>query len=220
MSAFRSLHVYRDGEARSAAMNMAVDEALLDQAEAPSLRFYSWQKPSLSFGYFGRYGDIAPHAAEREVVRRWTGGGIVLHGMDLTYSVVIPAKSVERIASSRFIYKQIHDAIRRALSAHTAVALATEDAPRVSEVCFANPVAADVLVGGRKIAGAAQRRTRAGLLHQGSIQYESLSAGFGETFACALCSEWRAMLFKCELFERAQRLADAKYGTTDWLRQR
>ena len=87
-----------------------------------------------------------------------------------------------------------------------AVALAAEDAPKVSEACFANAVAADVLVNGRKIAGAAQRRTRAGLLHQGSIQYEALPITFAEAFASALCPEWRETSFTPELLARAEQI--------------
>ena len=215
-----SLLFYRDPEPRSAAMNMAIDEALLDQTTVPSLRCYQWRRRALSFGYFGRYAGLAEHEKEREIVRRWTGGGIVLHGNDLTYSVVIPSATVECIASSRIIYEQIHDAIRRSIPDETSVALATEDAPKVSEACFANFVRADVLVHGRKIAGAAQRRTRVGLLHQGSIQYEALPAAFPDAFASALCCDWRPAVFKPKLLERAQRLAEIKYGTAAWLRRR
>ena len=73
-------------------MNMAIDEALLETAVIPTIRFYRWRSPALSFGYFGKFSDVAIYAAERDLVRRWTGGGIVFHGDDLTYSIVIPAK--------------------------------------------------------------------------------------------------------------------------------
>lgn len=220
MPALANLLVYEEAEPRSAAMNMAIDEALLEQATAPALRCYQWRKPSLSFGYFGRFAEVAEEEGKREIVRRWTGGGIVLHGVDFTYSVIIPAQKTTRIASARVIYEQIHDAIRRSLSSHIAVVLAAEDAAKVSEACFANPVAADVLVNGRKIAGAAQRRTRAGLLHQGSIQYEALPVTFTDAFASALSPQWRRTVFEPELLERARRLAEEKYATADWLRQR
>ena len=201
-------------------MNMAIDEALLEQRPAPALRCYRWRKPSLSFGYFGRFAEVAQEEGKRDIVRRWTGGGIVLHGTDFTYSVIIPAQKAVRTAGPRFIYGQIHDAIRRVLSAKIAVALAADDAPKVSEACFANAVAADVLVNGRKIAGAAQRRTRAGLLHQGSIQYEPLPVTFAEAFASALCPEWSESSFTPELLARAEALTEEKYATAGWLRQR
>ena len=90
---FATLAVYKDSQLHSAAMNMAIDEALLESATVASIRFYGWHSPALSFGYFGRFSDVAIYAGERDLVRRWTGGGIVFHGDDLTYSIVT---SVER----------------------------------------------------------------------------------------------------------------------------
>ena len=87
---FSLVHAYQDASARSAAMNMAIDEALLEHATVSSIRFYRWHSPALSFGYFGKFSDVAIYEAERDLVRRWTGGGIVFHGDDLTYSIVIP----------------------------------------------------------------------------------------------------------------------------------
>jgi lipoate-protein ligase A len=87
---FGALNVYHDIASRSAALNMAIDEALLEHASLPSIRFYKWDHPALSFGYFGGFADVANYAPERDLVRRWTGGGIVFHGDDLTYSIVIP----------------------------------------------------------------------------------------------------------------------------------
>jgi len=219
--AWTSLQVFDDAEPRLAAMNMAIDEALLEHAQVRSLRFYRWRRPSLSFGYFGRYADARELGDERDLVRRWTGGGMVLHGSDLTYSIIIPKTSDDGIAGSRLVYEQIHETIRRVLSAGPAeIALAVTDAPKISDACFANPVTADVLVHGRKIAGAAQRRTRAGLLHQGSIQYEALPAGFPETFAAELCPRHTQINFTSQLLTRAEELAVTRYGSEAWLRRR
>ena len=204
MHTLRVLHVYDDAEERSAAMNMALDEALFELAAAPSLRFYRWRQPSLSFGYFGRYADVADQQATREIVRRWTGGGVVLHGTDLTYSVILPARDDTKLPPSREIYAAIHDAVRQALTSHVAASLAQRDAPKLSEACFANPVAADVMVGERKIAGAAQRRTRAGLLQQGSIQYDKLPTDFRESFAAAICPASKQKNFAPEMLRHAQ----------------
>src|ERR1700716_2090288 len=185
------LHVYDDREPKSAALNMAVDEALLAEVPAPTLRFYRWRQPSLSFGYFGLYAEVAGQSREREIVRRWTGGGIVPHGDDLTYSVIIPASHSFFAPSSPEIYSALHDAIRGALDANGVQAtLANSAAPKVSENCFANAVRADVMSGEQKIAGAAHRRSRAGLLHQGSIQHRDLPAGFRHDFAQTLCERY------------------------------
>ena len=147
------LLVYDDVEPNPAPLNMAVDEALLACAVTPVLRFYRWQTPSLSFGYFGRYAEAADRADGREIVRRWTGGGIVPHGDDLTYSVIIPASHSFFTRSSLEVYVFLHDAIRQALTANgVSTILANSAAPKVSEDCFANAVKADVMSDGRKIA--------------------------------------------------------------------
>jgi lipoate-protein ligase A len=184
------------------------------------LRFYGWRRPSLSFGYFGRYSDVANEAVHRDTVRRWTGGGVVLHGDDLTYSLILPHSHIGAGQSSRAIYSQVHGAIQRALSALGDVALADADAPKVSDACFANPVVSDVLVSGRKIAGAAQRRTRAGLLHQGSIQYDRLPADFPPAFAAELCSRFHQDVPPRALLDRAENIAAEKYATAEWLHRR
>lgn len=216
---FAELHVFDDTEPRSAAINMAIDEALLERTSSPSLRFYRWAKPSLSFGYFGSFSDVAEHEEKREIVRRWTGGGIVFHGSDLTYSVILPSRNGLRLPSSRFIYSEVHGAIRRVL-ADPFVRLAARDAPKVSDACFANAVFADVLVNGRKIAGAAQRRSRAGLLHQGSIQYEKLPPDFSRAFGSELCAHPISDFVSAEIQQRAKQLAVERYGTAAWLRRR
>lgn len=216
-----ALHVYDDREPQSAALNMAVDEALLAEAAAPILRFYRWRLPSLSFGYFGLYAEVAGQSSEREIVRRWTGGGIVPHGDDLTYSVIIPASHPFFARSSLEIYAAVHDAIRRALEANGVDAfLADSAAPKVSESCFANAVRADLMSSGQKIAGAAHRRSRAGLLHQGSIQQRDLPERFRSDFAQVLCERYGTRTLSPELMERAAGIAAKKYGTFEWLTHR
>ena len=114
-SLFADLTIYHDESPHSAAMNMAIDEALLETAVVPTIRFYRWRSPALSFGYFGKFSDVAIYAAERDLVRRWTGGGIVFHGDDLTYSIVIPASDPVFDESSIAIYEKIHRALCDAL---------------------------------------------------------------------------------------------------------
>src|SRR5438034_7293824 len=116
MSVFAALDTYYNGAGHSAAMNMATDEALLGYATVPSIRFYRWQSPALSFGYFGRFADVAKYEGNRDLVRRWTGGGIVFHGEDLTYSLVIPASYTAFAESSISIYEKVHRALCAALN--------------------------------------------------------------------------------------------------------
>ena len=220
MHVLEELDVFDDVEPRSAAMNMAVDEALLESAAKPALRFYRWARPALSFGYFGSFAEVADEELRRDLVRRWTGGGIVLHGEDVTYSVILPHTRSQRVPAPRSIYQKIHDAIRRALPRDLNAVLAAEAAPKVSDACFANPVEADVLIDGRKIAGAAQRRTRAGLLHQGSIQHGALPLDFRAQFAAAFCASFEYRSLANEQLQRAKIIATEKYGTSEWLRRR
>ena len=264
MKFFDCLTVYQDLTTRSAAINMAIDEALLETAKIPSIRFYRWNSPALSFGYFGRFADVAPYAAERDLVRRWTGGGIVFHGNDLTYSIIIPAQDAVFAQSSAFIYAAIHSALRDALNidgqraelapaaeatvtdcesssgadrgynpsscSHAPVARPTAQWPACQDgpqgcgysrhLCFANPVSADVMIDSRKIAGAAQRRTRAGLLHQGSIQHVDLGNGLAERFARELSNVRSEKLLDKSWLERAGKIAAQKYATQNWLQRR
>jgi lipoate-protein ligase A len=221
MKLFERLAAYDDLVARSAAMNMAIDEALLEAARIPSIRFYRWNSPALSFGYFGNFIDVAKFAAARDLVRRWTGGGIVFHGGDLTYSIIIPSDDAAFSESSMPIYEKTHGAIQRALqSSGTTAELASSSSPKISDSCFANAVRSDVLLNGRKVAGAAQRRTRRGLLQQGSIQNVDIDNGLAERFAQELGEMPEEQTFDTALIRRAHEIAERKYGTAEWLRRR
>ncbi len=224
---FGALDVYREAAPHSAAMNMAIDEALLEHAMVPAMRFYRWRSPALSFGYFGRFADVATYQHERDLVRRWTGGGIVFHGEDLTYSLVIPANHAAFRESSTSIYEEIHRALRDTLSetGQSAVVAAGADRSGITGVigagysCFENPVRADVILNGRKVAGAAQRRTRRGLLQQGSIQGIQLGDNLAEEFAQALARNCRMQMVDEEISQRARELTQQRYGTENWLRK-
>jgi lipoate-protein ligase A len=235
---FAQLAVCHDETPRSAAVNMSIDEALLEMVMTPTIRFYGWRSPALSFGYFGKFCDVASHAAERDLVRRWTGGGIVFHGDDLTYSIVIPARTSVFRESSGWIYEKIHGALVKALiqmgqSASVVPTGRKDPAPHsettklvgagiidVSYSCFANPVRADVMINGRKIAGAAQRRTRRGLLQQGSIQGFPVKTDLAQKFAQALSANCTESEVDEQILKRAQELSRQKYGTDSWLRKR
>jgi len=210
---------------------MAIDEALLETAVVPSIRFYRWRSPALSFGYFGKFSDVAIYAAERDLVRRWTGGGIVFHGDDLTYSIVIPESDPVFDESSIAIYEKIHRGLCAALvktGQRAVVAVdpagfsaATRAAVNASGYnCFANPVRADLMMDGRKIAGAAQRRTRRGLLQQGSIQGFAMNADLAQRFAQVLSANCSEFEITKAILNQAQEVAQQKYGTESWLRKR
>ena len=202
-----------DPEPHDAALNMAIDEALLHTATAPTLRIYRWVRPAVSFGYFGKWTDAAQAASHREIVRRWTGGGIVPHGDDVTYSLIVPRAHPFFGVSPRESYCAIHERIAAALGD---AILAATVAPQTSHACFENPVLHDVLMGSRKVAGAAQRRSKCGLLHQGSIQI----AGDPDRIANAFATRRSSVPLSADILDSALRLSREKYANETWTQRR
>lgn len=162
-------------------INMARDEALLQLVGAgqspPTLRLYQWAQPTISLGYFQPYADCAKLDSplrELAVVRRATGGGAILHDLELTYSIALPLGHLLVGNNPRGLYELAHAAVIDTLS-ELGVSAArsgfTDDsgAARGPFFCFARRHEADLLVGESKIAGSAQRRTREALLQHGSI---------------------------------------------------
>jgi lipoyl(octanoyl) transferase len=229
---FDELIVIDDPTPRSAPLNMAIDEILLNRAQSAILRFYRWIKPAISFGYFVTFAEARAAADDRVMVRRWTGGGIVSHGEDLTYSIIIPASDRVFAESSKSIYEKVHLALSSALMTEseegelvpvTLYERRSETESAVTERpcndCFASPVHADVMVDGRKVAGAAQRKTCRGLLQQGSIQRENLSRKFPTVFSDLLGKKLIVSEMRIDAINAAQELMVAKYATEEWLRR-
>ena len=156
------------------AFNMALDEALLEcvpELQRPVLRFYGWSQPTASFGYFQKIAEIERITHLRPLVRRPTGGGLVLHDADWTYSVIIPPNHPWYGLRASESYERMHQWIRTAFSSlGVATELASCGRKEIPGQCFAGYEKADLLRLGSKIAGAAQRRTKTGLLIQGSVQ--------------------------------------------------
>src|SRR4030095_11737738 len=206
---------------RAGPLNMAIDEILLGSARSAIVRFYRWSEPSLSFGYFVRFDETRAVTGSQSLVRRWTGGGIVPHGEDLTYSIMIGSDDDVFALPSKIIYQRVHSALSSALReiGITAELIAIE-AQKKSDVCFANPVSWDVIENGRKIAGAAQRKTRTGLLHQGSIQRADLTKEFKYIFSKLLANRLISSGIRMGVVGAAEELATVKYATDGWLRRR
>jgi len=153
---------------------MALDEALLEAMPRlghPVLRFYGWIEKAASFGYFQKFADVERMTLLRPLVRRPTAGGLVAHDADFTYGLIFPTNDPWYSLSATESYRRVHEWIQRAF---TRLNIATELAERRRDAgggqCFVGYEKYDVLSKGRKIAGAAQRRRRDGLLIQGSVQ--------------------------------------------------
>jgi len=169
-----------DEEARDGPWNMAVDEWLLESVERPLLRVYGWEPGWGSLGYFVPLAEAERALPGLRWVRRRTGGGIVDHRADRTYTLVVPRGEALAEAAGGESYRRIHEALAAALGG--GAGLAAGGAAAGGE-CFALPVAHDVVdPAGRKLAGAAQRRSRRGLVHQGSLLGEPGAATL-EAFA-------------------------------------
>lgn len=213
------------------AHNMALDEALLGaapQLAQPVLRFYGWTEPAASFGYSQHIADIERLTPLRPLLRRPTGGGLVPHDADWTYSVVVPPAHPWYALKAVESYERIHQWLQRAFARlNVPTALAPCCRQELPGQCFFGHEKSDLLWRGRKIAGAAQRRTKTGLLIQGSIQppppglprldWEQAMTEVAHA-DWAVC--WETLLFTVDLTRRAQQLADQKYSLAAHNRRR
>lgn len=205
--------------AGGAAFNMALDEALLRTAARrgrPLLRVYSWMKPAVTFGYFQKFPTQL--ADNYEVARRPTGGGVVYHVEDTTYTVVVPPGHSLHALKTTDAYCVLHRAVAAAFETQPQLHDAELHSPQGQYECFQKPVRGDVVTDGRKLAGGAQRRTKSGMLHQGSIDAElsaeQLKRGFRETLGVDFED------YEVTDAERAvaEKLVVEKYATDAWNR--
>ena len=156
------------------ATNMATDELLLEGVSAlgtPVLRFYGWSRPAASFGYLQKIAEVEASTDLRPLVRRPTAGGVVPHQGDWTYSLALPPHHewwrLRALQSS----ERLHQWILASLQAMGVTASLAQVAAKQNPLhCFAGPDPLDLVTHGTKLAGAAQRRNRLGLLIQGSLQ--------------------------------------------------
>jgi lipoyl(octanoyl) transferase len=223
-------HVWSHG-VQDPAANMAWDEALLEAAALaarPLLRFYGWATPAATFGYSQRYADVATWTSLRPLLRRPTGGGLVPHATDWTYALILPPQHPWYALKAVESYRTVHDWLRRALARLGVDAqLAPETIATGPGQCFLGAEPSDVLWRSRKVAGAAQRRTRAGLLIQGSVQpppfpfsrsvwEESLT----QTPPWTAAVHWVPWSPHASLAERVDALIATKYGRAEFHQRR
>jgi lipoate-protein ligase A len=255
-----------------AAFNMALDEALLEAMSRlgrPVLRFYGWTEPAATFGYFQKYADVERATLLRPLIRRPTGGGIVPHDADWTYSLAFPPGHKWHSLKAEASYRRVHEWIQ---SAFAKLNIETELAPRCKKSvpnsrssrreealesgsqpstlnpqpgnqslltsaatsvlpgqCFAGHEKSDVLWHGRKIAGAAQRRNKLGLLIQGSVQSRCIGISparpdwqkaMSDVGHDELGIEWSDFEPDQTLRERAELLARQKYSQSKFICKR
>lgn len=167
--------------ANSAAMNMAIDEAILlaqEEQPNPTLRFYKWSSPAFSFGYFQDIDSEVDVEACRadgiELVKRMTGGGTVVHGWELTYTLVLPRAAAEMGISET--YRRIGQSLVKAFQKLNVPAQCYAECPDSPEtapnICLTNPAEHDVMSADKKLAGVSVRRNRDGIMFQGYISLD------------------------------------------------
>lgn len=155
---------------------MAVDAALLESAIREgvcTVRCYQWDEPTLSLGYFQSAADVPADArlSQLPVVRRLSGGGAIVHHHELTYSCAVPARH-PLSREPRRIYLAVHECLIAVLSGFgVSAALRGAACPeKHSEfLCFGRGDDFDVVLGGHKILGSAQRRRKGAVLQHGSL---------------------------------------------------
>jgi lipoate-protein ligase A len=179
----------------NASHNMSLDSRLLELCENDPgcgfLRLYQWDPPALSIGFFDPADAVDSDRAVRQgidVVRRPTGGRVVLHKGDLTYSVVVP-RSAGSVAA---VYGAISERIAEGLRSLGASVDISRGAPARSvgrgRPCFLSASRHEIVHGGRKMVGSAQRAGRRALLQHGSIP---IDRGYLEVVDYMRCSEER-----------------------------
>lgn len=169
--------------------NMAIDESLLasfDPAVSqPILRLYGWSPPAFSYGRFQNPAEIIDlklcAADGVQVVRRATGGGVIFHGEELTYSLVV---SPEFIPGSPGVKDAFFYLTSFLLNFYKKLGLEPQYAAELypgarlgdrSALCYSANESCDILIGGRKIGGNAQKRLKGAIFQHGSIPLRKLA---------------------------------------------
>ncbi len=163
----------------SAKENMQMDQEmldLLDRSQDPILHFYEWEKDSVTHGYFSKPEELLnlKELVNRniDIAKRPTGGGVVFHSWDLAFSFLMPSAHPDFSMNTLENYAFVGDLVKTAVDELfdlSETVLIPEDMEGNRYFCMAKPTKYDVVLKGRKIAGAAQRKKRTGYLHQGTI---------------------------------------------------
>jgi len=219
---------------RPAALNMAVDEVLMESQSHPGaipvLRFYTWEMPAYSAGYFQNVSQLASRLGAKErnipLVRRITGGGLVFHGTDLTFSLSLKNPSPYLPADVKSSYLKINEALRAGLSrSYPKLDYAdcrTVPSGRVKgeRICFDQPSCYDLLLEGRKVVGASQRRRAGALLHQSAIFLDAPPEDLVVLILEGFREKWKTKFLEMPLTGEERSLAECKgaerYGQDDW----
>lgn len=219
---FDSLDLILPDEVHDGPMQMALDEVLLGAVVRPTLRIYRWSVPCVTFGYFQSFAAVRDAYPALPLVRRWTGGGMVEHGKDLTFSLMLPKEAEAASMPPASFYRELHrnlaSWLARVVSAE--VRLAVQGDIQAGPACFSAPAVDDLLLSGQKILGGAQRRSAGALLYQGSLQrLEGLRLDC-VAMARSLSPRVDEQQIVRALKQEANLLAEKRYRSNEWILRR
>jgi len=216
--------------------NMAIDEGIFIGREKlglpATLRFYGWEPAAISIGYFQKIEDPSLKEYKRQkltIVRRFTGGGAILHENEITYSLACPTNEFVAFSNIEKTQQLVHQAIILALQSLRINAQLKRKQSKKPDpyFCFVNPCKDDVVEDGQKIVGSAQRRRNRTFFQHGSIKIspqikeekknigkiiDSLVLGFEKRFGIRLLP---GQLTREEV-KLSRELRDVKYSTQNW----
>lgn len=219
---FDSLDLILPDEAHDGPMQMALDEVLLGAVVRPTLRIYRWASPCVTFGYFQAFAAVREAYPMIPVVRRWTGGGMVEHGKDLTFSLLVPSGTKAASMPPASFYRELHRRLASWLArvVSSEVRLAGREDIQAGPSCFSAPAGDDLLLSGEKILGGAQRRSAGALLYQGSLQRLERLPLDCLAMARSLSPRIDQQQIGRALKEEANLLAERRYRSKEWVLRR
>ena len=218
---FEELDLMQPGESFDGAMQMALDEVLLRRVTRPLLRIYQWDAPCITFGYFQKISDVRRLHPDLPAVRRWTGGGIVQHGKDMTFSLMVPKQVAAASLPPSLFYKMLHHLIAKKVAhiTHAEIIIAVESHTLTGDSCFKAPVLDDLILHGGKILGGAMRRSGGALLYQGSLQLPERSVT-PEMLASAMSRVVTSYPAGDDIKIHAETLTASRYALKSWNERR
>lgn len=161
---------------------MAADRFLLSCAASSGeivVRLYGWTPPAVSIGCMQNETHLDRDALARagiEWVKRPTGGRAVLHWNDITYSCAFSSRIPEFGNTVRESYALLCRCLMSGLALAGITSAAQDSAAEFAATkrdlglpCFLSPNRDEIMAGGKKLAGSAQKRTGDAVLQHGSI---------------------------------------------------
>lgn len=159
--------------------NMRIERELLinlETSQKPVLHLFEFENNSATFGHFiDPFTHLKREGVEKrgvKLAKRPTGGGILFHLWDFTFSLTLPASHPAFSRNPLENYALVNAWVSQIITSicpKTATPKLLKEKTDTNPFCMAKPTIYDVLLEGKKIGGAAQRCTKFGLLHQGSI---------------------------------------------------